>query len=832
MKNKRIKEILVLGVTVIFLQAVCMPVWIAYAETTSSQEETPEQAELPTVSNLLETTEEKDPRFFFQKSHMEGIVNVPINVTISSDQEVSEFCIKLPEAAQVIMEQLPVGISMEKNQQTNEWMIQAQRAQNTFVLPIAFELAGNYELSVRDKRAVVDISNEEDITGEELSEDFSSNDSLITTERESSESSLENDQEKNKKDNSLEEKSTNEESPSTRSSVNVSNWEQYAAAINNQSVTVINVTANISGNSPLSNINRNLIINGNGFTINSQTQSYTLTGPDRELAVRNATIVSTRGFNTSVFGSTSSAIRPTFRFSNLTFNSTNRLVQLRSSHEQIITTILDGGNFDFSIPDTTTTNFNSVLAGSRRIIITNNAKVVVFNRRLSASLSSQTLAQTQDMTFQIDEGSSLITDFSVDGSELNISGSIEAARIRGHNSANPIVINLRGNGSLYLSNFGNSSDIISNARDITLNISKYSNFDFSQPSGNPLIRNSDINMYLDSENLALWDLALQEEEKASMVFSDIQTTLSGTNASVIDATTNERFQKLYDSSGLIVYSRMSNRPVEEMTRTVIAKYIDTDGNEIADSEVIMGLLGESYQTESKHISGYQLVESPSNESGEFSRETIEVFYVYETANVAPLDPLDPEAEVNPENRPELPEDQGQLSIDFISSFNFGSQVISVHEQTYYAQPQRLLNEDGTVNESEERPNYVQVSDRRSDNDRNGWNLAVTQNTQFATDTEHSLLGAQLQLMNQQVVTAQEGQEPTLQATNPLALVPGNKRTLLRAEGTEGTGTWIYRFGDGETAQESIALHVPKGTNPHAEMYQTTLTWELSAVPGN
>ena len=56
-------------------------------------------------------------------------------------------------------------------------------------------------------------------------------------------------------------------------------------------------------------------------------------------------------------------------------------------------------------------------------------------------------------------------------------------------------------------------------------------------------------------------------------------------------------------------------------------------------------------------------------------------------------------EVEPENKPELPENQGQLSIDFISSFNFGSQAISVHEQTYYAQPQRLLlNEDGTVKE--------------------------------------------------------------------------------------------------------------------------------------
>ncbi|WP_254908562.1 WxL domain-containing protein [Enterococcus sp. 4E1_DIV0656] len=200
--------------------------------------------------------------------------------------------------------------------------------------------------------------------------------------------------------------------------------------------------------------------------------------------------------------------------------------------------------------------------------------------------------------------------------------------------------------------------------------------------------------------------------------------------------------------------------------------------------------------------------------------------------ILPVDPLDPEVEVDPENRPELPEDQGLLSIDFISSFDFGSQAISVQDQTYYAKPQRLLNEDGTVNESEERPNYVQVSDRRSENDRNGWQLAVTQKEQFKNQTNQELIGARLNLSNQQLATANGGESPSLQVTNPLTLVPGNKRTLIRAEGTEGTGTWIYRFGDGETAGESVALDVPKGANPEATTYSATLLWELSAVPGN
>lgn len=204
--------------------------------------------------------------------------------------------------------------------------------------------------------------------------------------------------------------------------------------------------------------------------------------------------------------------------------------------------------------------------------------------------------------------------------------------------------------------------------------------------------------------------------------------------------------------------------------------------------------------------------------------------VGETGTVSPVDPLDPEVEVDPENKPELPEDQGQLSIDFISSFNFGSQAISVHDQTYYAKAQRLLNEDGTVNETEERPNYIQISDRRPESERNGWDLAVTQKEQFKGEGNQMLNGASLNLLNQQVITAQGGDAPELQSVH--SLIPENRQLLLKAQGSEGTGTWIYRFGDGETAGESVALDVPRGANPETTTYSTTLIWELSAVPGN
>lgn len=200
--------------------------------------------------------------------------------------------------------------------------------------------------------------------------------------------------------------------------------------------------------------------------------------------------------------------------------------------------------------------------------------------------------------------------------------------------------------------------------------------------------------------------------------------------------------------------------------------------------------------------------------------------------VSPVDPLDPENEVLPENQPELPEEQGALSIDFISRFNFGKQNISVKDKTYYAQPQRLLNEDGTVNEIQERPNFIQISDRRPDNERSGWQLSVTQNGQFSNQNGHELIGSEIQLLNQELVTAQGGTAPALKEETGKKIIPNTKRILLQADEKSGTGTWIYRFGNAETADKSVGLYVPKGTNPEAKEYSTTLTWELSSVPEN
>ena len=71
---------------------------------------------------------------------------------------------------------------------------------------------------------------------------------------------------------------------------------------------------------------------------------------------------------------------------------------------------------------------------------------------------------------------------------------------------------------------------------------------------------------------------------------------------------------------------------ENETSTVTAKYVDENGNAIADSVVTTGIVGSAYTTTAKIINGYLLIETPANASGNYTKDAITVTYVYTKAN--------------------------------------------------------------------------------------------------------------------------------------------------------------------------------------------------------
>ncbi|PZL77522.1 hypothetical protein CI088_01595, partial [Enterococcus plantarum] len=75
-------------------------------------------------------------------------------------------------------------------------------------------------------------------------------------------------------------------------------------------------------------------------------------------------------------------------------------------------------------------------------------------------------------------------------------------------------------------------------------------------------------------------------------------------------------------------------PIPVLEGEVVIHYKDTEGNEIAKNDVIKGKIGESYRVEEKQIDGYKLKETVGYIEGLYSKEPVEVIFVYSKEIVA------------------------------------------------------------------------------------------------------------------------------------------------------------------------------------------------------
>lgn len=784
------RPLLLLGASILMMQALILSIGMVYAETTMDTEEQ-KQVEHPSMKNLLKEEQASDARFFFTQARMQGTVEETIQVTFFSDQEVSEARVFLPEEATLINEQLPAGGSVEQIEQSQEWLVQSKRAQNTFVLPLVFEQAGRYELSVGGATAYLEISEQEDSIVENPTEGIEASDDAQTVQAdlEAKENAVEENQMKEQPSQSL------DNEYSSNATVTKDNFLQHfdlqgSATYDSETgeVTLTTASNNQVGNVTLKeklSVNYPFVLTGKA-NIGSNTNGADGMAFGFHRSENSA--VGNSGNGMGIAGLTGG-----FGFKlDSNFNTTQGAGAARDP------AALGGAPFAGYVYYETNgllTTYMGSDAPAKRTGTLNGAYDDIVIEYLPSEEANIFRINYKGETWERD-----ISDWQgIDTTALSflISGST-GARNNVHSFIFEQMDYVIGTGEVEVS----YRDAATNEEIIPSQL-----LEIPFKSEAVLNPNSGID---DEPYLLGYDYSHVETD--ALYFDETNNTIKPEA---------ERRNVTY----------FFNRAESEVT----IHYIDDAGTVISPSDTIIGYVNEELEVTIKEIENYKFLFERDNQllNTVFTREQQNYWLVYILqGSMPPVDPLDPEIEVSPENKPELPENQGLLSIDFISSFNFGSQPISVHDQTYYAQPQRLLNEDGTVNEMEERPNYVQISDRRSATERNGWQLSVTQTKQFEGLKNQQLTGASITFSNQQLVTAQGGDTPSLQTANPLTLVPGNKRALIRAEDTEGTGTWIYRFGDEHTARESVTLNVPKGSNPEATSYSTTLIWELNAIPDN
>ncbi|MFS1020602.1 WxL domain-containing protein [Enterococcus casseliflavus] len=740
---------------------------IVFADTTGEVKEVEaEELTLP-YDQLLEAsvewTEETQqpvveaPTFSFKHKEIRGTVGETKEVVIQVDRAIEQVQVTIPKELMIQQDALPEGIEVTQITET-EWWITAE-ARTEFTLPITSEIKGMFTIVVEDE-VEGSIEFEESPVEPEAEEK-----PTIDCEMSDEEAVVEDTEtpEEQEDEETTQEQEVEEIAPATTS--NVSTWAQYRTAINTTSVTEINVLANISGNTSLNNITRNLTINGNGFTIDSQTRGYSIAGANRQITVRNAKLSGGTSPASLFRIATANATDAVFRFSDIIYTGWNRMIDVSETAARTYTTVIfDGGTNIFQ--DTGW----ALIYDINDIQIVNNTKVELPERMFSSSTGRTSVEKLNRFRLFVEEGSELngttLMNQTIDifGTVNLNSGGVDSPIMELDRATQPLTINMGTSSSVTLQQRSSTTPVLNPTNvNLEINIENGAEFNLGNSSGGPILSNTRTNnVQLETANLAVWKRG-RTSSTPSQNFGNIEAQLTGANASTITETNHNVFRSTYFKQGLNGYSRISSS----------------------------GIAGEG-----------------------------------------PVDPLAPDTEIDPDNTLVIPENQGNFRIDFASQFVFGEQERKIFEEAiYYAAPQLGLDENGAPIESEPKPNYVQITDNRAEAD--GWELSVRQREQFKTERGHELTGARLQLKNRQLVADHEGAQPRETSSKELlTLEPGERQPLLASSSGEGKGTWIYRFGNGETSDQSVALVVPKDTIPELTFYQTTLEWELQAVPEN
>lgn len=208
---------------------------------------------------------------------------------------------------------------------------------------------------------------------------------------------------------------------------------------------------------------------------------------------------------------------------------------------------------------------------------------------------------------------------------------------------------------------------------------------------------------------------------------------------------------------------------EKTSGTVKVKYIDGDGDEIAEEAHSTGLTGDSYQTVAKEIAGYTLQAIPTNATGTYSDTVTTVIYVYD----------------------------GNLFFKSTPTvLDFGSHALSGTTMTYAPSLDHTMEvqNNGKLNST--------------------WMLtAELGDTGFVGEHTNKALGATLyyQTDNGQTI-----------------LVPGvaaqiHSQTTANHEGIDISSGWSSRSG--------LLLEVPSGA-ALADTYHGTISWRLNSTVAN
>lgn len=182
---------------------------------------------------------------------------------------------------------------------------------------------------------------------------------------------------------------------------------------------------------------------------------------------------------------------------------------------------------------------------------------------------------------------------------------------------------------------------------------------------------------------------------------------------------------------------------------------------------------------------------------------------------------DPTSPVNPENPNETSTDigtgmAGPLSIDYVPTLNFGTQVITGEVETYNVLDTRT---------------HLQVTDKRGTGE--GWKVTASLSNFTATDAPTKMLpGAVISFSNKSVATTTGNISPAPTVSNFSLTAGGSSAVVANAAVDAGMGIWVEKWFSSNLAGESnenVKLTV-NTADAYAKTYTATITWTISAAP--
>ncbi|EPH87076.1 hypothetical protein D922_04400, partial [Enterococcus faecalis 06-MB-DW-09] len=513
-----------------------------------------ESQEEPTVEEAL--------TFSLEKEAVAATVGETTDVVIHVDRPTDQVQVTIPKELTVQQDELTEGLEATQMTET-EWLFTADE-RTKFTIPVSSETAGKFTIRVEDEL-------DGTIDFEETEED-ETNDKAVVTDN--------TDNTNEPEDSAISEVQEEEETPTQETeditpatTSNVSTWAQYRTAINTASVTVINVMADISGNTSLNSINRNLTINGNGHTINSQGQGYAIATGNRQLTFRNATIVSQAY---AVFGVSHTSGNATFVFSNINYDGDSLFVAdgaVSASLSKFSTIIFDGGMSSLKSSSTLFANIDDIR-------ITNNATVNLVDSVVANNFGGTASEKAERSKLTIEKGATLTAKggSGVIFQNLNIEGDLDikapsfstpsiTSPILGTTLA-PLNIVIGENAKVRVEHGSGSLPVIGHRQNgaVNLTIAKGAEYDFINTTVNaPVLTGTSSNIQINTENLAVWNRGMTNviSSSPSRNFKDLEAQLTGVNGSTISSTNHTEFRSAYSTEGLFGYSRISNSGIAD-----------------------------------------------------------------------------------------------------------------------------------------------------------------------------------------------------------------------------------------------------------------------------